>query len=113
MTKGITNLPDGVTPEMVAAWKIEHGQDKVKKVTLCPELPDKKLDVVVCVPNRYVYNQFDKWIGSDPAKAKDILVNACLLSHKEVVKLDDDLYFSCYWALSELLPLHKAIVGDL
>ncbi|GAB6121653.1 hypothetical protein [Dysgonomonas termitidis] len=107
------NLPEGVTPEMIKAWKEQYGPDKVKLATLAPEVPEKTKDVVVRVPDRQTYNQYDKWVGTDPGKAKDILINACLLSNKEEVKADDVLYFSCYWALSELLPLHKAIVGDL
>lgn len=105
-------LPEGITAEMVERWKQEHGADKVKLAHLCPDL-NKRKTVVVCVPNRVAYNQFDKWITSDPGKAKDILVNACLLSHKEEVKADDDLYFSCYHSISQLLPLHVAIVEDL
>jgi hypothetical protein len=113
MKKTENTLPEGVSPEMIESWKQKHGQGKIKCVTLCPDVPGKTKDVVVCIPSRTVYNQYDKWSASDPGKARDILVNACLLSDAGTVKADDDLFFSCVWALTDLLPLHRAIITDL
>jgi len=109
----VMNLPEGVSYEQVAAWKQQYGEDKIKIATLCVDVPEKRKDVIVRVPDRNTYNMYDKWSNADPSKSRDILINSCLLSHTEIVKADDALYFSCCYALTELLPLHKAIVADL
>jgi len=106
-------LPTGVTQVDIDAWKEKYGSDKVCIATLVPDVPEKAMDVIIRIPDRAVYNQYDKWAATEPGRARDILVNSCLLSHKEIVKSDDELYFSCCFAIMELLPLHKAIVKKL
>jgi len=107
-------LPDGVTPEMVAAWKERYGQDKVK-MALLPKDEDANeyMPVIVRVPDRKTMGEFEKWIDKSPDKAKDILINSCLLTCKEQVKADDDLYLAAFDALAKLLPIRTAIIKNL
>lgn len=106
-------LPDGVTPEMVKAWKERYGETKVKLATLKNEDGDEVLDCVIRVPGRKELSEFEKWIDKSPDKAKDILINTCLLTEKERVKADDDLYFSAFDAISKLLPIRTSVVKNL
>jgi hypothetical protein len=107
-------LPDGVTPEMIKAWKERYGEQKVK-LALLPkdDAADEFLQVIVRVPDRKAQAEFEKWIDKSPDKAKDILINACLLTNKDVVKADDDLYLGAFDAIAKLLPIRTAIIKNL
>ena len=107
-------LPEGVTAEMVAGWKERYGENKVK-VAVLPKDDEgnETLEVVVRVPDRKTISEFEKWSDKNPDKAKDIMVNACVLSHKEQVKSDDGLYFAAFDALAKLLPVRAAIIKNL
>lgn len=106
-------LPEGVTPEQVAAWKNAWG-NKVKLASL-PKDDDGNefLDVVVRVPDRKTMSELEKWIDKNPDKAKEITINACLLSHKDQVKADDGLFAAAFDAISQLIPVRKAIIKNL
>lgn len=107
-------LPDGVTPEMVKAWKERYGDDKVKIASLPLDDDNEKfMDVVVRVPGRKELNEFEKHMDREPDKAKAILVNSCLLSHKEEVKATDDIFLSAFGAIAQLIPIRKAIIKNL
>lgn len=109
-------LPEGVTAEMITAWKERYGEDKVKIATLLLDdevNTDNTLDVIVRVPGRKELNEFEKHVDREPDKAKAILVNSCLLSHKEEVKANDMLFLNAYGAISQLIPIRKAIIKNL
>lgn len=108
-----TKLPDGVTVEMVAGWKERYGENKVKLAKLTNEAGETTLAVIVRVPDRKTLGEFEKWIDRNPMKSKEIMVNACLLTEKERVKADDELFYAAFDAITELLPLRKAIVENL
>ena len=87
MKKDQTTLPQGVTPEMVAGWKEQFGADKVRLAELpLDDQGDKTIEVIVRVPGRKELGEFEKWLDRNPDKAKEILVNACLLTKKDEVK---------------------------
>ncbi|NDW10949.1 hypothetical protein [Dysgonomonas sp. 520] len=113
MTKKTTSLPDGVTEEMVTKWKEDFGSNNVKKANLVDKDGVYCKSVVVKVPQRKELSESEKWSFSNPDKSKEILVNACVLSHKEEVKADNQLFFSAWAAINELSPLAKATVEDL
>jgi len=107
-------LPAGVTEEMVTAWKERYGEDKVKGASL-PKDDDGNefLDVVVRVPDRKIVGEFEKWVDRDPNKAKEILINACLLTSKDEVKANDGLFYGAFDAIANLLPVRKALIKNL
>ncbi len=109
-----SNLPDGVTAEMIKAWKERYGSDKVKMASLpMDDNGDKYLDVIVRVPDRKTMSEFEKWLDKNPDKAKTLLINSCLLTGKEQVKADDALFFGAFDAIAELIPVRKSIVKNL
>lgn len=114
MSKIVLVLPMGVTPEMVTAWKERYGSDKVKIASL-PKDDDGNefLDVIVRVPDRKTLSEFEKWADKNPDKAKEIMVNACLLSNKEEVKVNDGLFFGAFDAIAKLMPVRSAIIKNL
>ena len=107
-------LPEGVTPEMVKAWKERYGENKIKLASLpMDDDGNQYKDVVVRVPDRKVMSEVEKWLDKSPEKAKEIMINACLLSHKDEVKADDGLFFGAVDAVTKLMPIRTAIVKNL
>lgn len=106
-------LPQGVTPEAIEAWKQHYGADKVKIAAL-PKDDDATefLEVVVRTPDRKVLSEFEKWVDKNPDKAKEILINACVLSSKDTVKADDGLFLGAFDALVKLIPVRTAILKN-
>ncbi len=107
-------LPEGVTQDTVDAWKERYGEDKVKVASL-PKDDDGNefLDVIVRVPDRKTVGEFEKWVDRDPNKAKEILINACLLTCKDAVKANDGLFYGAFDAIANLLPIRKALIKNL
>ncbi len=113
-TKKTKSLPEGVTAEMVTAWKERYGADKVKVAQLPMDDDGKEFkEVVVRVPDRKTMGEFEKWVDKNPDKAKEILINACVLSGKDEVKADDGLFYGAFDALAKLIPVRTAIVKNL
>jgi hypothetical protein len=104
---------DGITPELVKSMKERYGDDKIKIASL-PKDEDSTefLDVLVRVPDRKTQGEFEKWLDKSPDKAKEILVNACVLTSKEQVKADDGLFAGAIDALSKLLVVRTAIIKN-
>ncbi len=108
------NLPEGITEAMIAAAKVKHGDDRVKLIELpVDEESSAVLTVLACVPSRTVLGQYRRWDTTDPKKADEILVKACLLSHREQVLADDGLFYGALTGISELIPVRKGIVKNL
>lgn len=106
-------LPAGITPELLATLK-EKYDNRLRYADLPKDdNGDEYLTVIVCVPDRVVTSEFEKWIDPNPLKAKELLVNACLLTHKEEVKADDGLFYAAVNAISSLIPLRKAVVRNI
>jgi len=114
MKKETVELPAGVTSEMIAAWKERYGENKVK-LALLPLTEDCNdyLSVVVRAPGRKEASEFEKWIDKNPDKAKEILVNTCLLTNKDEVKANEFLFFGAADAIMNLLQVPKAIIKNL
>ena len=107
-------LPEGITEAMVADAKVKHGEDKVKLIDLpIDEENSAYKTVLACVPSRTVVGQYRRWAETDPRKADDIIVKACLLSHKDEVLADDGLFYGALSGIAELIPVRKAIVKNL
>lgn len=107
-------LPNGVTPEQIAAWKERYGERKVKMAVLpLDDDGDETMEIIVRVPDRKTMGEFEKWIDKSPNKAKEILINACVLSSKDVVKSNDDAFMAAFDAVAELIPIRKAILKNL
>ena len=107
-------LPEGITEAMVADAKVKHGEDKVKLIDLpIDEEASAYKTVLACVPSRTVVGQYRRWAETDPKKADEIIVKACLLSHKEEVLADDGLFYGALAGIAELIPVRKAIVKNL
>lgn len=112
--KEIKNLPVGITQEMINDAVAKFGEEKVKFIDL-PENDEATSykTVLACVPNRTVVSQYRQWADSNPKKADEILVKACLLSHKDDVLADDGLFYGALTGIAELIPVRKAIVKNL
>jgi hypothetical protein len=108
------NLPEGVTADMVKAWKDRYGQNKIKLATLTSDDNSfNPIDVVVRVPDRTSMGEFEKWLDKNPNRAKEVLIKACLLSSKEAVLANDDMFMAAFNALAEILPIQKATIKNL
>jgi hypothetical protein len=107
-------LPNGVTEDMVKAWKERYGDKKIKLATLSNEYDSfEPFDVVVRVPGRVERSEFEKWVDRNPDKAKEVLVKSCLLSHKDEVLANEDMFLSAFDSIAGLLPVAKAVIKNL
>lgn len=112
--KSKVKLPEGVTEEDIKAFKEKYGQNKVMLASLpLDDDGNEYLEVVVTVPTRKVISEFEKWVDKNPDKAKEIMVNACLLTSKERVKTDDGLFLGAFDAISKIMPVRTAIIKNL
>lgn len=103
----------GITPDMIRAAKEKYGEGKVRIASL--PLDDEgaeALDVLIRVPDRKILSEFEKWSERSPDKAKEILINSCLLSHKDLVKADDALFMTACTAIAEIIPIRKATIKN-
>jgi hypothetical protein len=99
----------GISEEMIAAAKSKYGDNKI--VTL--DLPKDEnetdfLTVLARKPDRQVKGEYLKWMEKNPNKADDILLNNCLLSHKEEVKADEGLISGAVDGLMKLFVIRTA-----
>lgn len=109
------NLPEGITSEMIEKWKQEHGEKNIVIATLLDEKDEPIKKIILRRPSRQAVSQWEKFISSEPSKAKEILLRACLLTDQDKgeVIANDDLYYPAYRAVESLIPLRKAIVETL
>lgn len=104
-------LPEGITQEMIDSFKGKHGANNIRMASLPKDdYNEQFLHVLLKVPGRRELGEFEKFADRDPNKAKEILINACLLTSKDEVKASDDLYYSAINAISDLIPIRKAII---
>ncbi|MCV9929519.1 hypothetical protein OIU83_17795 [Flavobacterium sp. LS1R49] len=120
LTEGITQeminaekakLPEGVTREMINAAKVKGLDVKLAEVPVDDEGTTRTF--LVCVPSRTVLGQFRRFMDADPKKADEILVKNCLLSHKEEVLADDELFTGVMSTLSELIVIRKGTIKNV
>lgn len=109
----VAMLPQGITQEMITDFKERYGEDKIK----IAELPmddngDSYKSVVAKVPSRKEVGEFEKWVDKNPDKAKEILINSCILTSKEEVKANDGLFLAAFDAIVSLIPIRKAILKN-
>lgn len=112
VVKSNTELPEGITAETVAEAKKKYGEDKVKFVDLIDDNTGETKTVLVCVPSRTVIGQYKRYEPNDPKKAEEILVKACLLSHKDEVLADDGLFYGALSGVAELIPVRRSVVKN-
>jgi hypothetical protein len=113
MTQKEQTLPEGITQAMIDEAKVKHGADKVKFVTILDEDGNSELlTVLAVVPTRNVTGQYRRFADNDPKKADEIMVKACLLSHKDQVLADDALFNGALNGIAELIPIRKSIVKN-
>lgn len=107
-------LPQGITQKMIADAITKFGESNVKYAEL--PLDDNRDDfvtVLVRKPSRQVINEYAKWSTANPGKADEILVNSCLLSHKDQVKADDGLFMGAVDAIAQLISIRKATIKNI
>ena len=110
----MNQLPEGITEAMVAEAKAKYGNDKVKLIDIPQDDESSNFKTVLAVvPSRTVLGQYRRWESSDPKKSDEILVKACLLSHKDEVLADDGLFYGALTGIADLIPVRKGIVKNL
>lgn len=105
-------LPTGITAEMIAEAKKKHGEGKVKFIDIINDESGETKTVLAAVPSRTVVGQYQRYEANDPKKAQEILVKACLLSHKDEILADDGLFYGALSGIAELIPVRRAVVKN-
>ena len=107
-------LPVGITQAMIDLAIEKHGQANVRYIEIMNEDGNAvELTVLAIVPTRTVLGQYRKFADNEPKRADEILVKACLLSHKDEVLADDGLFTAALTGIADLIPVRKAIVKNL
>ncbi len=102
-----------VTQEVIAAWTEKYGTGRIKQIDLPKDdLGSDYLKVYARVPDRRILSEWEKFSDKNPDKAKEILVKNCLLTDVEEVCADQDLFFCALQAITELIPIRKAIIKN-
>lgn len=108
----VEQLPEGISQSKLDELKKNYGK-RVKRISLpLDDSGDEFFDVITLVPDRRVMGLFEKFMDKDPDKSKDILVKNCLMSGKDKVMGDDELFIICAGAIAETLPIRKAIIKN-
>lgn len=103
-----------VTQEVIAAWIEKYGKGRVKKLELPKdEYNEEYLTVYARVPDRRILSEWEKFSDKNPDRAKEILVKNSLLTNVDEVIADQDLFFCALQAVTELIPIRKAIIKNL
>lgn len=112
--KKIENLPEGITQAMIDQAIEKHGEKNVRLIEIMNEDGNAvELTVLAIVPTRTVLGQYRKFADNEPKRADEILVKACLLSHKDEIMADDGLFTAALTGIADLIPVRKAIVKNL
>ena len=112
--KKIENLPVGITQAMIDQAIEKHGEKNVRLIEIMNEDGNAvELTVLAIVPTRTVLGQYRKFADNEPKRADEILVKACLLSHKDEIMADDGLFTAALTGIADLIPVRKAIVKNL
>ncbi len=112
--KNEIKLPEGCTPDMIAAWKEKYGENKLRITTLPKdEFSEDGLEVVLRVPTRRIVDIYMNQIDKSFKRGSEILVKNCCLFNQEQVLTDDDYFYTCATAIGELIPIRKAIIKNL
>ena len=104
-------LPQGITQEMINDALTKGLKIKYAEVPVDDE--GNVITLLVCVPARTILGQFRRFMDSDPKKADEILIKNCLLSHKEQVMADDELFTSTIATISDLIVVRKGILKNV
>ncbi len=102
-----------VSKELKDKLKKEHG-DKLRLLILpLDEYNNEEMEVLAVVPTRNVVGQFLKFLQTDPKKGQEILVKNSLLTSKEEVMENDELFYAAADLLSDLIPIRKGKFGKV
>jgi hypothetical protein len=103
----------GATPAEIRAWKERYGENKLHVVTIPADDDEKELEFIARTPDRRVISEIEKWAEKDPNKAKEIVINACVLTCKDEIKGNDYYFLSAYVSLSKLVKIKEAQIKNL
>lgn len=107
------NLPNGITAEMITNAQRTHGEDALRYIDLLDDNGNVELTVLACVPSRQVTGQYRRYIDTDPARADEIIVKACILSHRDEVLADDSMFYGARNGILQLTSVRQSIVKNL
>jgi len=107
-------LPDGVTQEMIDAWKERYGADKIFLSTLSNEDNEELCKCIIRAPGRKELGEFEKWVDKNPDRAKEITVKACVLSpNKAEIIADQSKFLSAFDAIAAKFPIGRSSSKNL
>lgn len=104
-------LPQGITQVMIDDAKKKYGATGMVKLVCLEDSDGNDLGTVLMVrPNRAVIDQVERFVDTDPGKAYEILMNACLLSHKDMVAANDKMFAATISACMQMMPYSKPLL---
>lgn len=110
-----TQLPEGVTSEMVAEFKAKHSGE-IRLAELFDSEGGSHGFVIVGKPSPNVIGQFERFIDKDPMKARDILLKGTLCTRRDEIfswEKNSEQYAAAFDAAAQMLPVGKSILKKL
>ncbi|MDD2984673.1 MAG: hypothetical protein PHQ74_14940 [Crocinitomicaceae bacterium] len=112
-TIGTIQVSKEVRDAIASRHENEAKQGLLKSVLLpMDNLGKQQLEVIVRVPSRDTVTNYMRFIDAQPKKAQELLINYCLLTSKDEVNEDDNLFFTAVGAIAELFPIRQAIIKN-
>ena len=106
----MAKLPDGITAEMVE--ELRSTRNNVKIAKLQQDEDGNRMAVLVCAPARKAITDHEKWDDRNPKKAKQLMIDSIVHSHKELVNANDWLWYCAYNAAIALKPKGAAVIKN-
>lgn len=103
-----------VTKEMLDAAKEQYGF--VKAFELNDSEGNNHGDVLMKRPSPTVISEFERFIDKNPLKARQVLINGCLINRHEETKAWDknsEEFAALFDAAAQMLPVGKASAKKL
>ncbi len=84
----------------------KYGEKRVKEIEIRSEDGSNVIDgVLILVPDRAAYSGYLTFIDKSVERANNNLLNACLLTHKDEIKKDDELFMATVSAIASLIKI--------
>lgn len=81
-----------VSESVISKITEKHDAKKLKRVYVGLNDEAEELEVIIKAPSRQVRYQWEKFNEKDPQRAEEVLFQNCVLTSKEEIEADDELF---------------------
>lgn len=103
-----------ISQDVIDGFKKQYGDKRICIAELFKgdQRINVSLTVVILKPDSRVRTEYMKWAEKNPNKAEGILINSCVLTSKDEVKADEELFIAAIDAIAQLFPTGNANIKN-